>query len=339
MPTSLTDSANVVALMEEGNSQRYVAQTLRIPRSTVQRVYQRYRETGGYSRRPGSGRKRATSARDDRFIVSNTLRDRHSTAVDTRRALQEIREVNVSERTVRRRLNEAGLKSRRPNKGPELLQQHRVERLRFALNHVNWNQEEWTRVLFTDESRFCLRSPDGRERVWRRRGERFAPCTFSPRVSFQGGSVMVWGGISYEARTELVFVDGGSLTAARYIEEVLLEHVVPYAPIIGEEFLLMHDNARPHAARIVNEFLNDVGLHAMAWPARSPDINPIEHVWDMLKKRVRSRLPPHSNLHQLRNLLTEEWNNIDQTVIQNLIEGLNRRMAAVIQSRGGNTRY
>ena len=78
---------------------------------------------------------------------------------------------------------------------------------------------------------------------------------------------MVWGGISYEARTELVCIEGGSLNHIRYIEEILGEHVVPYAPYIGEDFILMHDNARPHAARAVDEYLDRVGLTRMEWPA------------------------------------------------------------------------
>lgn len=105
--------------------------------------------------------------------------------------------------------------------------------------------------------------------------------------------------------------------------------MVPYASLIGEKFLLMYDNARPHATRIVDEFLHDIGLNRMVWPARSPDINFIEHGWGMLGKRVRSRL----------NVLNKEWNSIDQTDIQNLIERLNRLMVTVIQSREGNIRY
>ena len=143
---------------------------------------------------------------------------------------------------------------------------------------------------------------------------------------------MIWSGISYEVRIELVFINGGALTALRYIEEVQIQHMASYALLFG-------DIARPHVARIVDEFLYDVGLNRMAWPARSPDINSIEHMWNMLVKRVGSRLRPHSNLEQHRNILSKELNSIDETVTQNLIEGLNRRMVAVIQSRGGNTRY
>lgn len=193
--------------------------------------------------------------------------------------------------------------------------------------------------MFTDESRFGLRSADGRERVWRRTGERNMPCTFSSRVSFQGVSVMVWGGISYDARTELVCIDRGSLTGVRYIEEILSEHVVPYAPFIGEDFMLMHDNARPHTARCVTEYLDQIGLNRMEWPARSPDVNPIEHVWDMLGKRVRSRLSSPCNLLEFKNALKKEWDNIDQGSIQTLFDGMNRQMIAVFNARGGNTHY
>lgn len=203
MSLSSETVASIISLIEDGRSQRYVANRFAVSRSTVQRVYTRFIETGSYSRRHGTGPRRKTSNRDDRFIVSLVLRNRHTTAVEARNELQHVRNVNVSERTVRRRLQESTLYSRRPATGPELLRQHRVARLQFARQHQNWNVGDWRHVMFTDESRFALRSPDGRERVWRRNGERYAQCNFSSRVSFQGGSVMVWAGISMEGRTEL----------------------------------------------------------------------------------------------------------------------------------------
>lgn len=339
MPLTPAQVAQAVALIDQGLTQREVATVLNVPRSSMQYALKRYQETGRYSRRPGSGGVRCTSVRDDRFITLAILRNRYLTAVEIRHRLQITRGVNVSERTVRRRMEEVNLKARRPARGPLLLRQHRVARLQFAREHVNWTHEQWAKVLFTDECRIALRAPDGRERVWRRRGERFLPITTTQTESFHGGSIMVWGGISSDARTELVIVDN-RLTAARYIEEILQEHVLPYTGFIGEnEFLLMHDNARPHVAHCVEEYLEEVGIRKLQWPARSPDLNPIEHIWDMLKRKIKTNSNRPDTLNQLRSAALVAWDSIQQVDIRNIIQSMPERMQAVIRARGGNTRY
>lgn len=331
--------AQAVALIDEGLTQRQVAARLNVARSNLKYAVKRYRETGLYTRRPGSGGVRCTSARDDRFVVLQVQRNRFLTAVEVRQSLQMVRNVNVSERTIRRRLEEDDLHACRPARAPKLERYHRVARLRFAREHANWSLEDWGNVLFTDESRVALRAPDGRERVYRRRGERFLPITTRQTESFHGGSVMVWGGISSDARTELVIVEGRE-NAARYIEEILQEHVVPYVDFIGaENFLLMHDNARAHTAQSVESYLAEVGIRKLQWPARSPDMNPIEHVWDMLKRRVKTSPNPPQNLRALKLALVTAWDEIPQVEIKNIIHSMPERMQAVIRARGGNTRY
>lgn len=331
--------AQSVLLVEQGYSQRQVAAILNVDRSNMKYALKRYRATGLYTRKPGSGGVRCTSARDDRFIILEVLRNRFLTAVEIRQRLQVTRGVNVSERTVRRRIEECELRARRPARGPELERHHRTARLRFAREHEHWTFEQWANVLWTDECRAALRAPDGRERVYRRRGERFLPITTRQTISFHGGSVMVWGGISSNARTELVIVEG-RLNAARYIEEILQDHVVPYMEFIGaENFLLMHDNARAHSAQCVEQYLADVGIRRMQWPARSPDMNPIEHVWDMLKRRVKRCPNPPQNLRELKTALVAAWEEIPQMDIRNIVHSMPDRMQAVIRARGGNTRY
>lgn len=339
MVLTTADVGKIIGLIEDGRSKSYVARTLRIARSTVQDAWNRYLETGNHTRRPGSGRKKSTTLADNRFILINSLRDRRATASSLKHDLWQVRGKNVNEVTIRRRLKEAGLNSRRPAVAPRLLPHHRQNRLRFARQHVNWTAEEWRNVLFTDESRVCLRSPDGRERVYRRRNERFADCTISERLSFYGGSVMIWAGISREGRTNLIFVENGALNAHRYIEEILQEAVIPFAPLIGEEFILMQDNATPHVAHVVNEFLDEVGIRRLEWPPYSPDLNPIEHLWDELKRRVRHRPNKPTTLEELRLALNEEYEAIPQGKISTLIDSMPRRMQAVITARGGHTRY
>lgn len=240
-------------------------------------------------------------------------------------------------------LKEANLTPRRPARGPKLTTAHRQARLEFAREHINWNAEQWQSVLFTDECRVCLHGSDRRARVYRRPGERFSQCCFAETVSYGGGSCMMWAGISVEGKTELVFIPGGGrgggLTAERYVENILLEHVVPYEGFLGDAFLLMHDNARCHTARITRQFMDEVGIRTMDWPALSPDLNPIEHLWDELKLRVRARNPGPATIAELKTALEEEWERLPQDLIKKLIRSMRNRLRAVIKARGGNTRY
>ncbi|PSN36639.1 hypothetical protein C0J52_22290 [Blattella germanica] len=157
--------AKAVALSEDGRSVRYIAGILGIARSTIHDAIRRYNETRQYSRRQESGRPKSTNRPDDRFSRLTVLRNRRLPATLVARRLAEVRNVVVSARTIRRRLREYGLVSRRPSRGPELLAEHRVARLQFVRQHINWDMGAWESVLFTDESRFALRSADGRERT------------------------------------------------------------------------------------------------------------------------------------------------------------------------------
>jgi hypothetical protein len=179
----------------------------------------------------------------------------------------------ISQDTIRRRLAEHQLLPYVPATGPLLTAEHRLE---FAHAHLNWQEADWTRVLFTNESRFCRFSNDRRMRVYRRPGEPYVQCNIAQAVSYGGGSIMVWGGMSLEGRTELVIVNQGRLAADRYVTTILEPHVVPYAPYIGENSTLMNDNARPHTAQIVRQYFQEVIIVTMNWPARSADLNPIE---------------------------------------------------------------
>jgi transposase len=146
-----SDTARAIALIQDGRSKYYVARVLDVKGCSIQRAVKRFPETKGYTRRVGSGRKRSTTARDDHFLTLTNLRNRDTTPVRTRNELQEVRAVAVSERTVRRRLEEHGLSTRTFAHSLVLTREHRVARLLIAHEHRNWGIEEWGRILFTDE--------------------------------------------------------------------------------------------------------------------------------------------------------------------------------------------
>lgn len=332
-------ASKIIALLEEGCSQCYVSQRLNVSRSTVQRTWTRYQETGSVQRRQGSGRKRCTQPRDDRFLVTQALRNRKCSYIDLKRNLEEVRGAQVSLWTVRRRLLAADIRSRRPARAPKLLREHRIARLRFARNCLSWTPGNWSSVLFSDEARICLHGEDRRRRVLRRPGERYADVCFEEITPYGGGSVMFWAGVTSNYRTEIVFIENGSLNAHRYITEILSQNAQPALTVIGEDAIYMDDNARAHRSGDVDAYMQEVGIRRLDWPARSPDLNPIEHVWDLLKRRVRSVQPPPQNIRELKRVISTEWEHIPQDTIKSQVGSMPRRLHAVIAARGGHTRY
>lgn len=335
---SIAERHQALALLQDGKSQRYVARRHGVSQKAISNLWTRFQQTNSVQDRRRSGRPRVTSQQDDRYIRLIVLRSRHITATSVNDTFRHATGRHVSVSTIRRRLRRGGLRARRPAVRPPLTPRHRRARLDWVNGHLRWGAGRWSRVLFTDESRFKLHFNDGRIPVYRRQGERYVDANVVEHDHFGGGSVMVWGGISMTGRTDLVVVDG-NLTGQRYRDEILAPVVLPFLRAMPGQAVLQDDNARPHRARIVTAWLQQNRVNRMEWPALSPDLNPIEHVWDMLGRRVYARVPPPANLDQLRNALLQEWQNIPQRQLGYLVRGMRRRCDACARARGGHTHY
>ena len=119
---------------------------------------------------------------------------------------------------------------------------------------MRWTRAQWAQVLFSDESRFTLSFHDGRNRDWRRNGERYLDATIQEHDRYGGGSVMVWGGISYHTRTPLHHVVG-NLNGVCYRDCILQPIVLPALNAFGQGAVFQHDNALAHRARVVTDYL------------------------------------------------------------------------------------
>jgi hypothetical protein len=148
-----------------------------------------------------------------------------------------------------------------------------------------------------------------------------------------GGSVHVWGAIWAGGRSRLQVLNA-NVTGAVYCD-VLQTFLDTSNPPVN--FRFQDDNAPAHRARCVTTFKEARGIVSLPWPSRSPDLNPIEHLWDILHRRLVEQ--PPENLVQLRERLVQEWDAIPQAVVDNLVHSMTRRVAAVIAANGGNTRY
>jgi transposase len=101
----------------------------------------------------------------------------------------------------------------------------------------------------------------------------------------------------------------------------------------------MDDNARPYRSRTVTTYIQSEAVTSVPWPAMNPDLNPIEHIWDMLGRRIQAREPPVQNIRQLEAAMHREWQQLSQQDNRRLTGGMRRRVEAVIEAHGGYTRY
>ncbi|GFW27729.1 transposable element Tcb2 transposase [Trichonephila clavipes] len=244
----------VIGRLESGQTQRSVADAVGVARS-VARLWNRFQETGNVRRRPGAGRPRATTSTDGRYIQLTARRNRTENATQLQRQLLLATGRRVSSQTVRNRLHEGGLYARRPMVCIPLNPRHRAARRRWTAEHRDWEQHDWSQVLFTDESRFSLECDTRRVIVWRDRGTRNNSAFVRERSQYRRAGWMVWGGISIGGRTDLHIIRNGTLMGRRYADEILRPHVIPYAGAIGDSFVFQDDNARPHRARLVENML------------------------------------------------------------------------------------
>ena len=230
------------------------------------------------------------------------------------------------------------MRPRRPYFGAVLTPLHRRERVCWCNRLRGCRFRNCRRIWLSDKSRFLLQKRDGRIRVNRRRNERFSSSCVQEVDSFGGGSVMMWAAISNDRKTDLVHVPG-NLTAVRYRDEILQPDIMHV--IDRQRELFQQDNARPHTARVTMQmdYLEQNNINVLPWPSKSLDLNPIEHLWDQLDKRVRQRKPPPQTLDQFRQMLQQEWRTIPRNNVSNLIESMPRRCRAVLAARGGHTRY
>ncbi|GFX28501.1 transposable element Tc1 transposase [Trichonephila clavipes] len=236
--------------------------------------------------------------------------------------------VAIVPQTISRHLAEANLKSRHPFRALPLTPEHRQL---WCQARSMWNGTDWQKVVFSDESRFVLGTDDNRVRVWRHPGERYnSPHTVLLHTARTAG-VMVWGAIAYDSRSTLIVMHG-TLTGQRYVDDILRPNVGPFLNGLPGA-IFQQDTARPHTARVAQYFRRH--FQTLPWPARSPDLSPVEHVGDQLKWQM----PSCHSVHDLELAVQDLWAHLPQEKISCLINSMPDRVVACIAAGSGPTRY
>lgn len=334
-----------ITLLEEGYSSREVASKIskpgnKIHHTSILRLKKKYEETGSVKNKQVSGRPRKLTERDERTVVRLILKDECSTASEVQRSLKVHDNIEVSSNTVRRVLKRNGFVARVKRKKPLLSKTHRKTRLEFAEKYKHWTVEDWNKVVWSDESKFQIFGSDGRTYCWKKAGEKLQDRHVKPTVKFGGGSVFVWGCFTFLGVGYLCRIEGGM--DGEIYRQILGDEflkTLDYYSLDPQNIIYQQDRDPKHTAKLTQKWFVDNNIEVLFWPPQSPDLNPIEHLWNDVDRRIRSLDIEIRGKEALWEQIEKVWNDTSLEVCTKLIKSMPERVNDVLKARGGYTRW
>lgn len=345
--------AQAVILAKEGYSQSVIAEKLGRSKCWVTKWVGRSRCNDSLVDKERCGRPKILTNAAKRLIRATKYRRGQG----VRRIANQLKARNErgSRETIRMYMvNELQWKNWRRKKLPLLTDAHKERRVTFARSHQHWTADDWSNVLFTDESPFkvyYVPNPQN-DTVWGSQEDNVPPAAqmkFSP-------SVMVWGGMTARGLTTLHFIPNGTrLNSEYYVSNILEKLVKPAFDRNSDDGnvtqrklfadndygVFQQDGARCHTSAVTTKWLNDnipSYIKPKDWPPNSPDLSPIENLWSILSLSVYKD-PEPKNVAQLKRRLQRAWKSVKADTLLTMIQSMPERVRAVIAEKGNTVRY
>jgi transposase len=338
----MSERVRIISLRDRRTSVKSISKILKIKESTVKHIINKWNLYDTIEDRPKCGRPAALSDRSTRVLVRNILSKKVKTATELTNVAREDYGIDICPKTARNILHKSDLKVVHGIPKPDLTPEHKRKRLEFALAHINWSVDDWKNVIFSDEVLITSRPVNARHLIWTKSTDPLNPDLIIPTIQGGGSKIMVWSCISKFGFHDLVRLEG-SVDALKYLS-VLHDYLLPTTQqyFDNRPYLFQQDNAAIHTARIVSDFFQQHNVNVVEWPANSPDLNIIEHVWRYLKIEIY-KVHIVNNKEKLwervQSVMQTMWSEEMTVKINQLYESLPRRMQAVIVANGGNTKY
>ena len=341
--TSLQDKQAALELLRANVSRETICKNLQISKSTLYRITRAAVQQGGrmmaqeFKRRQvGSKRKNVITA-DQKVAIEREARI--NPQIYAKEIKARIPSITVGVKSVQKFLRSIGLRSRRMAKKPKLSDKMKAKRLAFAEKHKQWTEEQWSKVMFSDESNFVL-STGGRTMCRRPRGSDRYDEKYTVKTTRHSQKLMMWGSFCAGGVGDIVFLEKGQTMNGKCYRDKVLSKKLPASMKKNDCTHFLQDGAPCHTCGLVKTwFQNHPEIQLMDWPGNSPDLNPIENCWAWMKNKMKEKNP--ADLEEMREGIKDLWKNRmeDGVYLRKLVESMPRRMAKVIEMDGQMTKY
>ena len=320
------------------HSNRQIAKLVGVSEKCVRTTLANYKINQSVKEVSRPGRPRKLSVRDESYIFRQARVNIKWSNRDLADDFNENKKnVSVSRDTVRRSLARKGIGYNIAVRKPLLTVKDRLNRLNWCRRRQHWSIEQWSRIIFSDESNFEVFNRKGRVWVKRLKNEKYLPKFITPRLQGGGGSAGIWGCFSF-AGTGVSNIYTGRINQHLYIT-TLENCLIPSAELLigNSNYIFQQDGAPAHTANSVKEWLSQSNIELLPWCPRSPDLNPIENMWAWMDHQMsRVRI---TSIEHLKEVLHQTWLTVPEDLCKKLIESMPRRIKACIQNKGGHFRY
>jgi transposase len=327
---------DILLLRRQGHTYQYIADFLHVSHGAVQYTCKKRQATPQHKNAGRPPRLSNEEADKVEEFVTRSKATRRMTYLQIAEALWPEGEVGAE--SVRYALHKRGYRRRFALRKPPISERNRIARLEWAREHIHWTEEQWYQVLWSDET-WVTGGRHRRTLITQKPGEELLPDCVVERIPRPSGW-MFWACFAGDIKGPSLFweKEWGSINTASYIE-----HIVPLVDgwiHLNSHLRFMQDNAPAHASRETKAELAARGIQSIVWPAYSPDLNPIETVWNEMKDWIALHYPEKTTSYQqLRRQVMEAWNAIGRDLLRNLVATMPQRCRDVIEADGKHTKW
>lgn len=333
----------IIGFLEGGKSVAEAHRAYDVSESTIRSIWNKYKITGSAENRQRSGRPPVLTAADKRHMFRTARKQRRTPFAEVGNQLG----LQASESTIRRALKHEGYRCCVARKVPYLKKHHRIARVAWARLYRRLTRAQWWKVIWSDECYIWL--DDNRTRIYvtRRADKEYLDECVVQVFKQSPVRVMIWGCIMEGRKGPLVVLEypggkGGGMNSKRYREQVLDAVLKPFYDEMNKARGRVHfqqDNASCHTSKLTKKWFEENHIRQFYHPANSPDLSPIEPVWNELKKIIRNLEHRPTSTDELIAAIHAAWEQLDIADVDKHILSMPDRVTAILEARGGHTRF